>query len=157
MIMAKTHQPKVWVLIADGEHARVVAPTTVEGQFATVVAFDSPTAHQRTGDLVSDRSGRVYESTGMARHAVVARSDPHEKAKHEFLVEVARLVDQHEGAGDFDRLVIAAPARALQDLREALGAAAAAKVTGSLQKDLVKTPDGALAGHLAEWWLAPAR
>jgi protein required for attachment to host cells len=156
MIMAKTHQPRVWVLIADGEHARVVAPTAVEGQFATVVAFDSPTAHQRTRDMVSDRPGRVFESANVTRHAVVARSDPHEKAKHDFLVEVARLVDQHDQAGDFDRLVIAAPPHALHDLREALGTAAAAKVTGSLHKDLVKTPDGALAGHLAEWWLAPA-
>jgi protein required for attachment to host cells len=153
--MTKSPQPKVWVLIADGEHARMVAPTPVEGQFATVLSLDSATAHQRTHDLVSDRSGRVYESSGSARHAVVARTDPHEKAKRDFLLEVAGAVDRHEQAGDFDRLVIAAPPHALHDLREALGKAALAKLTGSLNKDLVKTPDHALGEHLAQWWLAP--
>ena len=154
--MNKPHQPKVWVLIADGEHARVVTPTRMEGQFTTVVSFDSPTAHLRSSDLGSDRPGRVFESSGVTRHAVVARTDPHEKAKHAFLLEVAKLVDTHEQSGDFDRLVLAAPPHALHDLREALGQAATAKVTGSLHKDLVKTPDHELPSHLAEWWIAPA-
>jgi len=148
-------QPLVWVVIADGEHARVVTPTASTGQFATVLSLDSVTAHQRTSDLVSEGAGRVHESASSTRHGVVARTDPHDAAKLAFLREIAATIDGHASRHAFDRLVLAAPAHALHDLREALGQDATAKLVGTLHKDLVKTPDHDLIPHLAEWWLPP--
>ena len=153
--MTASKQPRVWVLIADGEHARVVTPLESSGQFATVIAFDSTSAHLRSADLGSDKPGRSFESASITRHSISPRSDPHANAKHHFIHDVAALLDQHDLKHEFDRLVLVAPAHALSDLREALGKSATAKVVGSMPKDLVKVSDHDLTDHLAEWWLAP--
>jgi protein required for attachment to host cells len=146
----------VWVVVMDGEHARVVAPTPSHGQFATTLALDSATAHLRSQDIGTDRPGRSFESASPTRHTIAPRQDLHQAAKHDFVLEVAGQLNEHAIAGDFDHLVLVAPGHALHDLRAALGAAADAKVVGTLVKDLTKTPDSALASHLAEWWQKPA-
>jgi protein required for attachment to host cells len=155
MPMAKPVQPRVWVLIADGEHARVATPGAVEGQFHTLLAFDSSTAHMRSRDLTSDGPGRSFESGSPTRHAVTPKTDAHEEAKRRFVHEVARFAEERSRAGEFDRLVLVAPPHALHELRESLGKAVMGKVVGSLNKDLVKTKDHDLGAHLAEWWVAP--
>ena len=150
-----TAHHRLWVVLADGEHARVVSPSPEHLQFATRNAFDSITAHRPSHDLGTDRPGRSFESGGTLRHAITPKQDPHEAAKHDFLMQVAHEVNE-QAAGGFDRLVLVAPAHALHDLREAMGAQAAGKMVGTLAKDLTKVPDHELSGHLAEWWLPPA-
>ena len=145
----------VWVVLADGEHARVVTPSMKQGQFATSLALDSALAHLRSRDLGTDNPGRSFESASPMRHAIEPRQDLHKAAKQSFLAEVARELNEREKSGDFDRLVLVAPGHALHDLREGLSKAVAAKVVGSLGKDLTKTPDHDLASHLAEWWHKP--
>lgn len=154
--MTETIQ-RVWVVVADGEHARVVSPTVSAGQFATRQAVDSAQAHQQSSDLGSDRPGRVNESVGGARHAVAPRSDPHRKAKHEFAVAVAHQVNAEVAQGGIDRIVLVAPDHALRALRAALSLQAAELVVGELAKDLTKVPDGELGGHLRQWWAPPPR
>ena len=153
--MASAKHPRLWVLIADGEHARIVTPTASDKQFATVIAIDSASAHQRSHDLGSDRPGRVFESASVTRHAIAPHSDPHANAKHHFAQEVAHIVDQQAAEGAFDRLVLVAPAHTLSDLRAAIGKVATAGVIGSETKDLTKVSDHDLSAHLADWWQKP--
>lgn len=153
--MTSARHPRLWVLIADGEHARVVAPTMSAHQFATVTGFDSVTAHQRSHDLGTDRPGRVYESASVTRHAIAPHSDPHVEAKHHFAQAVARVIDQHAAEHAFDQLVLVAPPHTLSDLRAALGQNAAAMVVGSEAKELTKLSDHELSEHLADWWRRP--
>jgi protein required for attachment to host cells len=145
--------PKLWVVIADGEHARVVTPSAPHGQFKTVLSFDSASAHMSSRDLGTDRPGRVHESASTTRHAITPRQDPHQAAKRDFMQEVARQIDIN--AGEFDRLVLVAPGHALHDLRGALGNVTSAKLAGSLVKDLTKISDHDLVSHLAQWWQRP--
>jgi protein required for attachment to host cells len=149
-----TKPEKLWVVIADGEHARVVTPTAAK-QFATTLALDSAMAHKRSVDLGSDRPGRAQESATTTRHAIQPRYDPHALAEQAFVREVAHQLDEHAASSDFDRLVLVAPARALNDLRAAMGAEAQARLAGTLAKDLVNVPDHALYAHLDRWWEAP--
>ena len=153
---ASLRHPKIWVVIADGEHARVVVPTAPHGQFATTLSFDSITAHLLSHDLGSERPGRVNERGSTTRHAIEPRQDPHKAAKQKFVAEVAKQINSHAEAGEFDQLVLVAPGHALHDLREGLSVTVTDKVTGSLVKDLTKTPDHDLVSHLAEWWRKPA-
>ena len=148
--MAATRYPRIWLVVADGEHARVVVPSQAEGQFRTERTYDSATAHMKSADLGTDRPGRVHESASPTRHGVSPRHDLHAEAKRGFAAFVAEQVSAAEH--DFDRLVLVAPGHALHDLRDALDARTAAKVTGALEKDLVKIPDHELSAHLAEWW-----
>ena len=144
--MTHGQQPKIWVVIADGEHARVVVPTAKQHHFTTHLMYDSVDAHKQSSDLGGERAGR---------HAVPSRSDPHLLAKHRFVVYVAEQINQHANNHAFDQLVLVAPAHALHDLRAALSKTATAKVVGSETHDLVKIPDHDLPSHLAKWWLAP--
>ena len=73
-----------------------------------------------------------------------------------FVRLVGELISAASGRGEFDELLLVAPPRALNELREALDAATQAKLVGALEKDLVKTPDHELWPHVREW-VSPAR
>ena len=143
------------IVIADGEHARFVQPDA-DNTLRTVGALDSTSAHLRSRDIGSDRPGRAFESGAAARHAVGPRHDPHAMEQEKFVRLVGEQVNAASARGAFDELLLVAPSRALTELREALDAAAQAKLVGTLERDLVKTPDHELWPHVREW-VSPAR
>jgi len=133
--MSNHEHPRVWVLVADGERARVLAPETVAGRFVTVLPL------------------------GIAEHPhypPALRQEQHHTDKRQFGAEVARSLNYEADRNTFDRLVLVAPGHVLHAVREALDKTAAARVVGTLSKDLTKLNDHDLSSHLAEWWLAPA-
>jgi protein required for attachment to host cells len=139
---------RLWVVVADGEHARVLVAGKAPGDYATTYEFTSKDAQRRAGEFGGGAPGRAFESSGSARHAFEPRVDPHLAAKRDFLHWLADWVDQNAGNDAFDRLTLVAPSRCLADLREALGPAARSRLVGVLAKDLVKVPDKDVAGHL---------
>ena len=139
---------KLWVLVADGEHARILVHGADAGSYRTERRLDSANAHLRTHDMVSDGRGRVHESATTTRHAVEPRTDPHSEAKHQFAVFLADQINQDAAAKHFDRLALVAPAHVMHDLRHALSHEADALLVGFLQKDLVKVPDAEIGPHL---------
>jgi protein required for attachment to host cells len=144
-----------WILVADGEHARVVVPAS-QRQFHTISSLDSATAHQRSSDLGTGEPGRSYESANPTRHAIEPKTDPHRAAERDFVRLLATQMNEAATEGRYDHLVLVAPAHALLDLREALGREATALLHGTLAKDLVKVPDAELGGHLDAFWRPPA-
>jgi protein required for attachment to host cells len=138
------------IAIADGEHARFVQPD-FNNVLRTLYAFDSTSAHLRSRDIGSDRPGRAFESATSAHHAVGERHDLHRMEKEKFTRLVAEQLNAAGAADEFDELLLVAPPRALHELREALDAATRAKLIGTLEKDLVKTPDHELWPHVREW------
>lgn len=147
---AMTPHPTLWIALADGEHARLVA-RAADNALHTAVRIDSAAAHRQTSDLVSDRAGRSHESAAPMRHPVTPRSDPHTRAQHGFAREVAAAVNAAARENRFAALVLVAPPDVLHELEAALDADARARVVGTLMKDLAKVPDHALQPHLAEW------
>lgn len=139
---------KLLVVIADGEHARLVRPAANHA-LATERQMDSATAHQRSAQLGADRPGASFHSGSTAHHAVAPRDDPHDLAKERFADEVAAAINA--ASDTFDALVLVAPAHSLSRIRDGLDGTAAARLVGTLAKDLVKTPDGALQPHLQDW------
>lgn len=147
---------RVWVVIADGEHARIVEPAAA-GSFRTLASIDAMEAHRRTQALGTDKPGRSFESTGASRHAIAPKHDLHELAKQSFEHFVAARLNEASEAGSFERLVLVAPPKALPEIRAALDQPTAAKLVGTLTKDLVKIPDHDLGPHLAEWAMPATR
>ena len=145
----------LWIVVADGEHARFVQPDG-NNALRTVGALDSASAHLRSRDIGADRPGRSFESSGGSHHAVGQRHDLHVVEKERFARLVGEQVNSAAERDDFDELLLVAPARALAELRESLGALAEAKLVGMLDKDLVKTPDRELWPHVREW-VSPER
>jgi protein required for attachment to host cells len=143
------------IVIADGEHARFVQPDA-DNTLRTFGSLDSASAHLRSRDIGSDRPGRAFESGAVARHAVGPRHDLHAMEQEKFVRLVGEQVNAASGRDEFDELLLVAPPRALHELREALDAATQAKLVGTLEKDLVKTPDHELWPHVSGW-VSPAR
>jgi protein required for attachment to host cells len=126
------------IAIADGEHARFVQPDAND-VLRTIHAFDSASAHLHSRDIGSDRPGRAVESATSAHHAVGQRHDLDRMEKEKFTRLVAEQLNAAAAGGEFDELLLVAPPRALHELREALDAATAAELVGTLEPDLVKT------------------
>jgi protein required for attachment to host cells len=137
-------------VIADGGHARFVRPAA-DNALHTFAAVDSATVHKRDHDLVSDREGRAFESATAGRSGYSPRHDPHEMEKQRFAQTVAVLINENSAADTFNELVVVAPSHLLSELTFGLDASTRAKLLGTLAKDLVKTPDHELWGHLKEW------
>jgi protein required for attachment to host cells len=132
--MSNSQQPTVWVLVADGERARVLAPEATERRFATVL------------------------SLGVAEHPHYApglQVEAHHVDKLHYGIEVARSLNYAAEHDRYDQLVLVAPGHILHAVREALSKLAAARVVGTMSKDLTKLNDHEISAHIAEWWIAP--
>jgi protein required for attachment to host cells len=147
---------KLWIVVADGEHARIVAPRE-DGALQTHDRVDSKSAHLRSSDLGADHPGRVQESASAARHGAEPRTDPHEAAKERFARDLGAWLLQSSRQGAFDELVLVAPSHILADLRDSLDKTASDKLRGVLARDLTKIPDHELQPHLSEWVHPPHR
>jgi protein required for attachment to host cells len=138
------------IAIADGEHARFVQ-LDANKVLRIVQAIDSASAHLRSRDIGSDRPGRALDNAASAHHAAGERQDLHRMAKEEFTPLVAEQLNAAAVPGEFDELLLVAPPHALHELRGSLSAATTTKLVGTLDKDLVKTPDHELRPHVQEW------
>jgi protein required for attachment to host cells len=143
-----TKEPVTWVVVADGEHARIVVPNEKGTSYITLQEFLSPVVHESSHDLGADRPGRTQESATAARHAIQPRSDPHKQAMNAFARLVARALNEASLSNEFDHLVLVAQPRLAASLRAGLAEATRQKIVGRLQKDLTKVPDHELARHL---------
>lgn len=137
-------------VIADGGHARFVYPAS-DNALHTREAMDSAHLHDQSSDLGSDRPGRSFESGSITRHAIAPRHDPHEMEKERFAQLVAAKVCEESTANAFNELILVAPDHVLATIRKALDGVTAAKLVGTLAKDLTKVPDNELYSHLKEW------
>jgi len=145
-----SQNPRMLIIIADGGQARFVRPSG-NGALHTVSAIESPTAHKRSAELGSDHPGATMHSRSSARHALAPRRDPHDMAEEAFARFIAEQVNAAFAAGTADQLLLVAPPRTLNTVRERLGKTAAAALAGTLGKDLVKTPDHELQPHLRQF------
>ncbi|MGQ0665226.1 MAG: host attachment protein [Pseudomonadota bacterium] len=142
---------RTWILIADGRRARILLNEGPGRGLKPAIDADfiNPAVHGFTRDLGSDRPGRGHSGKSGTPHALEPRVDWHRHEKHVFARRMAAYIDQAATKGEFDRLVLVAPPQALGDLRQALGAHAAERVTGELARDLTKHSDADVAKHLA--------
>jgi protein required for attachment to host cells len=127
------HSYKAWIVIADGEHARLVSAGG-DRHFHTIETIKATGVHSHSG----------------------SHQNPHDAAKHHFAARLAARVDTLVASETFDDLFVVAPAGIMKDLRAFLGRQATARIKTALQKDLTRVPDGDLPGHFPDWPLVLA-
>jgi protein required for attachment to host cells len=138
---------RTWILIADSERARVLQNNGPGHGLAAIDDMSFSTPHLEARDIMADRPGRSFDSTGHTRHAMEYSSDPKRLHEITFMKSVADALAAN--AGRYDRLILVAAPRALGDLRQALAKQVHDKVTADLDKDLTNIPEAKLAEHLA--------
>ncbi|KAB2919822.1 MAG: host attachment protein [Hyphomicrobiaceae bacterium] len=139
---------RTWILVADAARARILESGGPGQALQEVKGGQFHGDHAPTHEIMSDRTGRSQRSTSPTRSAIEARSDPHRELKRQFAHSLADAMADALKQQSYDRLVIVAPPVTLGDLRAALSEQVLAKVVAEVAKDLTKTPDAQLAGHL---------
>ncbi|SRR5581483_8553081 len=144
--MARRHT--IWIAIADGSRARIVAPRNEGPGFDIVSEMSSAEAHVPSRAISADRPGRTQESGYSGRHAIEPRQDPHQERKAAFVRGLASQLNEAAEQERFDELIIFAPPRCLAELRGTLGKGAHKKIKAAVPKDLTKLPLSELHRHL---------
>ncbi|QIG48899.1 host attachment protein [Nordella sp. HKS 07] len=132
--------PRTLYILADGGRARYIERIG-PGRFSTFRDLACAHRHDTSPELTRGRPGRVRES---ATNATA------------FLRSIAEDLVAHKRIGDFDNLVLAAPARLQNILLDALTPALTDKLASCINKNLTKVPDSDLYSHLPVF-LAPNR
>ena len=114
-------QNRTWIVVADGAKARILLHKPHQKGVQQLPDGEFHDTHLPTHELVTDRQPRVQESVGAARHAVEPRIDPHKQREEQFLARLAKHLEHAAQLGEFEHLVIVAPATALGELRKDFG------------------------------------
>jgi protein required for attachment to host cells len=138
------------IIVADGARARMVR-CSHDNALHTQSELESGNARKRSAELGSDHPGAAMHTGSTAHHALAPRHDPQDLEKERFAAIVADHANEAIRRGEARSLVLVAPSRTLQDIRNGLDAQAAEVLIGTLPKDLVKVPDDALSEHLSAW------
>lgn len=144
------------IVIADGEHARFLHLDLMR-TLRTERVLDSAAAHHRASALGTDAPGAAFHSYSSTRHALAPRHDSQVLEKQKFAHTVAIELNMAAARNEFQELVLVAPAHILAAIRNDLHSPATGRIVGTLDKDLIRTPDSDLQPHLGEWVKPPRR
>ena len=127
-----------WVIVADESKADFYTHDTTRGPLRELITLENETARKKIGDLISDRSGRSFDSKGQGRHTMTAeKSDPKKQAAIIFAKQIADRITKARHSGVCrDFALIAAP-RFLGLLRDALTTTGNIAPYLSIDKDIV--------------------
>jgi protein required for attachment to host cells len=145
-------RPSIWYVVADATKARVVkldeGPVRATGKIEHVVVpalneeFIAPNLKSR--EVLADRGGQRTPG-----HPAFP-ADPHKRAKAEFALELARVLEKALNEHRFEHLILIAPPEMLGKIRAALTDEVKKRVLVEEDKDLTQLPDNELAQRLAE-------
>lgn len=139
-----------WILIADGAQARVLENDGPGKGLTAVKGLSFEQEPLKNQEIVTDRQGRSFSSTGHGRSAYEPEVSPVEQREQRFVERVASELDQHRRNGDFDRLIIAADPTSLGNIRNSLTRQVQDAVVAELAKDLTNIPTPKLGSHFAD-------
>ncbi|HWA47321.1 MAG TPA: host attachment protein [Dongiaceae bacterium] len=129
---------RTWVVVADGGHARVLESSHLHSGVTMRLDLVSD-ATQTAGRLAPDRLPRTQESGNAARHGIEPRLSLKDYEKRVFAARLAAYLKG--GLSSFDRLILVAPMRFLNVLKEAMPEVVARKISATRRKDLTWMTD----------------
>ena len=136
---------RTWIVVADGGHARILE-SGIAHSGITVRLDVTSDARLTAGKLAAGRLPRTQESKSSARHAIAPRISLKDHEKRLF---AARLTDYLKGGlGNFDQLVLVAPMRFLNSVRDMLPDNVSKKISVMRSKDLTWMSDAEVLDHL---------
>ena len=113
-----------WVLVADEFQARIFTREKKFSELVEASSFENPVARMKTGDVMSDRGGRSFDSGGQGRHSMDSdKANPKTESYPAFAKELAQAVSSGLQGKQFARLIVVAAPRFLGVLRPALESA----------------------------------
>lgn len=137
-----------YVVVADGGQARILLARGARGAlgFAEIARIERASAHRPARDLVTDRTGRVFDSgsrvgigpKSRARHGAESDYDPHAVEVQRFAKQLARRLDTECRRSNMDELTLIVEPKFLGVLRPRLSAPTRRRVRCEIARDLVR-------------------
>jgi len=136
-----------YVFIGDGRKALVLRndgdAKYLSLKIERVFVDQNPATH----DQGSDRPGRAFSSVGNLRSSM-EQTDWHAMEEHKFAHQVAAALERIVRERKAEALIVAAPPRALADLRKAFHPDVKKKIVAEIDKDLTHHPVSEIEKHL---------
>ena len=135
---ASNAERSFWVIVADESRAIIYSRETRSAPMHELFALENEAARVKTGELLSDRGGRSFDSSGKGRHTMAKeKSDPKKHLAEAFAKKIAERVGKASHVGSCrDYSLVAAP-RFLGLLRDALATTAAPDPLQTIAKEVV--------------------
>ena len=125
---------RTWILLADAANARLYVSGERPGDWTLLRELEHPESRMRPSELLSDKPGRVKQSTGS--RAALEPPTPRKKVEAErFARELAQVLDEGVVSGACERLVLVTPPAFLGILRDKLPPRVAERVSDVIEKD----------------------
>lgn len=128
--------PKTWVIVCNGDIARVFA-FTARGK--PIAALDDEVWHAPEVNEAADMPGMTHSSTGPSQHRMAPHTGP-DKGLEAFAVDIADRLAKALKAARFERLIVVSAPRLLGRLRERLDDAVRASIWVEIDRDLTRVP-----------------
>lgn len=135
-----------WLVIADGERARILAAEPVNGRYRPIADYWSD-GEAEVGQAVAPGVPPAPARDGLAKDLAIAPG-PHSSFAHRIAASLNRAAKRRR----FQALVLIAPSRTLHELLDGLDAPTLTMVTAELVKDLTAVPDQDLPHYLSAAW-----
>jgi protein required for attachment to host cells len=127
-----------WVVAANESQAIFYSRETKRAPLVEFLSLENEAARKKTGELLSDRGGRSFDSFGTGRHTMAAeKADPKKHAATAFAKQIAERIGKATHSGRCrDYALISAP-RFLGLLRDAISRQCKSEPFKTVDKDVV--------------------
>jgi protein required for attachment to host cells len=130
-------KPRIWILVADGSRARIIR-YKANGEHLDDLVFEAD--HKQLKEIMADKPGRSFSSSGANRSAMEYHSDPVRQQADDFAAFLCERLEQGRIAGEFDSIAIVAEPRMLGTIRPRIPHLLGSMVVAEIGKDLTKVP-----------------
>jgi len=107
----------LWVMVANSSFAEILAINGHGRDVQRVHHIEFPQGRERSGEILTDRPGRAFDSMGSSRHALGSKVDPHTQEQLQFAHQLVNILHKAKSENNFSDLVIIAPPQFLGELR----------------------------------------
>jgi len=127
-----------WVIVADEAQAVFYTRKARRSPLLEFLSLENEAGRKKTGELISDRGGRSYDSFGAGRHTMaVEKTDPKKHAATAFAKQIAERIGRATHDGSCRGYALIAAPRFLGLLRDAVSRNCRLEPFKTIDKDVV--------------------
>lgn len=136
-----------WLLVANSSLARIFK-FEKRHELKEIKVMEHPESRLHNIDLVSDKPGRDFESSGNRRHALEPKVLPKKLEFAAFAKDIAEYLENARQEGVYDTLYIAAGPALLGLLRQSFHPNTVRIIKGEMDKDMTQMKTMDIPSHL---------
>jgi len=136
-----------WLVTANSSIARIYK---IQGGFSLqeIKVLEHPESRLKSGDLVSDKPGRDFESMGTTRHRMEPPMSPKQQEFMIFAKQISEYINSEAQKGGFKKLYLCASPNLLGLIRQHLSGSTMKLIAGEVDKDMTHIRPEEIISHL---------